>query len=115
MQFFLSKQIAEARDTSLNIYDYHTIDCDPDFEATEGTVQKNFQSKFRFFWYRLFAQFISYGSLARPDFTIYSLLTQTELPTRFRQSEAKLPTIKCTDSNVDKTQPLVLIPSYLLA
>ena len=40
MQFFLSKQIAEARDMSLNIYDYHTIDCGPDFEAYVGNSTK---------------------------------------------------------------------------
>ena len=40
MQFFLSKQIAEARDMSLNIYDYHTIDCGPDFEAYEENSTK---------------------------------------------------------------------------
>ena len=37
---FPEQQIAEARDMSLNIYDYHTIDCGPDFEAYVGNSTK---------------------------------------------------------------------------
>ena len=86
---------------------FHTIDCEPFFDATARNGTQELPTKLPTVSTRLWEFILSFGCLCSPNVRICRLLQQKELSTQFRPLELQVPAIYHTDSDVHQTQSVL--------